>query len=172
MLSGNITPPLSPPRRTASPADPDQKCNPESNWPPKSLIIEIFGGLFAEPKTHQKHMFSKPDKIPTNSTMGAQGLNFGHFLAPFGHPFFIKFRDSPKPLKLQQAWCKNTTFTTSGLSFRQRKSIENSCFFKTPSWTLFFLILHESMPKSSILGPLQNPLGCKIATKIRPSAPK
>jgi hypothetical protein len=46
-------------------------------------------------------MFSKPDKIPTNSTMGAQGaqgLNFGHFLGPFGHPFFIKFRDRPNHL--------------------------------------------------------------------------
>jgi hypothetical protein len=30
--------------------------------------------------------------------MGAQGLNFGHFLAPFGHPFFIKFRDPPNLL--------------------------------------------------------------------------
>jgi hypothetical protein len=103
--------------------------------------------------------------------MGAQWLDFDNFLKSFEHPFFIKFRDPPKPPKLQQALCKNTTFTTSGLSFWHRKSIENSCFFKTPSWTQIFLILHESMPKSSILGPLQNPMGCKMGPKIDQVAP-
>ena len=61
--------------------------------------------------------------------MGAQGLNFNDLLISFGHPFFIKCGDPPKPLKLQQVWCKNITFTISGISFWHLKSTDNSCFF-------------------------------------------
>ena len=81
---------------------------------------------------------------------------------------FYDFGGPPKPLELQRACSKNITFTISGLSFRHRKSIVKSCFFKTRSCT-HFLILFESMPKSSIFGPPSKSRGVQNGIKNHPS---
>jgi hypothetical protein len=81
MLSGNITPPLSPPRRTASPADPPQKLPGFVFWPPKSLIFKIFGTLLAEPKTHKK---THPFKTLQNLKKLNNGRPKARFWSLFG----------------------------------------------------------------------------------------
>jgi hypothetical protein len=76
MLSGNITPPLSPPRHTASPADPSQTKQLFSICLPKSLIFGICGRLFVEPKTHQK-------THPFKTSQNLKKLDHGHPRAQF-----------------------------------------------------------------------------------------
>ena len=51
-----ITPPLSHPQHTASPADPHQINPLESNCLLKSLASAIWGRLFAKPKTHKNNI--------------------------------------------------------------------------------------------------------------------
>jgi hypothetical protein len=133
---------------------------------PAGAKLTDLNRFFAKPKTHQKtHLFKTAQNLKKHNH-GRPRARFWSLFGTIWIRIFIKFRDPPQPLKLQQAWCKNTTFTTSGLSFWHRNSIENSCFFKTSFWTHFSSFFVGAMPKSSILGPLQNPLGCKMATKI------
>jgi hypothetical protein len=139
MLSGNITPPLSPPRHTASPADPDQNSQAESNWLPKSLIIAILGRLCAEPKNHKKHILSKPHKISKNSTMGTQMLDVDDLLMPFGHPFSSNFVTHPNLLNCNKDCVKTLLSPLLASHF----GIENMLKFMFFQDTLLDLIFHH-----------------------------
>ena len=118
-------------------------------------------------KLIKKHMFSKPHKISTNSTMGAQWLNFGHFLGPFGHPFFIKFRDRPNLLNCNKHGVKTLLLPLQASHFGIENPLTNYGFSRHH----FFLILFASMSKNEILGSLQNPVGAKMAPKINQVVP-
>ena len=59
---------------------------------------------------------------------------------------------------------ENLTFTIFRPLFSP--TIEKPVFFETPSWTSFFIILFDHMPKTPEFGTLQNPVGGKIAAKI------
>ena len=101
--SGNLTPPLSPPWHTESPADPSHTNRIFSNWPPTLLTIKISGRLVAEPKTHQK-------THPSNTSQKFKKLDHGRPVARFWWlvgtiwvPIFLQFSWPLKPLKLVQA---------------------------------------------------------------------
>ena len=88
-------------------------------------------------KLIKKHMFSKPHKIPTNSTMGAQGLNFGHFLGPFGHPFFIKFRDRPNLLNCNKHGVKTLLLPLLASHFGIENPLKIHVFSRHPPGPIF-----------------------------------
>ena len=75
--------------------DLDMSVLPEQylTWKKRKLIKDTNCAYIAS-RTH------KNSKI---ATLGAQGLDFNGFVMPSGPPFFIKFHDPPKPLKLQHA---------------------------------------------------------------------
>ena len=56
----------------------------------------------------------------------------------------------------------NTCFAHQGLPFWHPKSMQKTCFFKTPTWTPFLMILCWLYAKMVDLGTLKNPVGAKI----------
>ena len=78
-------------------------------------------------------------------------------LCKFGLPFFTKFRDPPKYLKLQHAWSENLTFTIFGplnltsniYLFLTHNIYENQVFSRRhppgPDCSSFDVILHQKI---------------------------
>ena len=65
----------------------------------------------------------KPPKNSKNRPPSAQSSILEQFLDPFASHFRCLFRETPKPLKLQQAWDRSSTFTSQRLPFWHQKSV-------------------------------------------------
>ena len=77
--------------------------------------------------------------------MGAQMLDFDDLLRPFGHPFFISFRDHPNLFKLQQFICQTRVLPNLALEFWVQMLLQHdspvpffsavpSCSHEAPFW--------------------------------------
>ena len=60
----------------------------------------------------------------------------------------------------------NTLFFFQGLPSWHPKSIPKTCFLKTFFWTPFLVILYWFYMKMTDLGPVQNPVGAQMGSKI------
>ena len=134
-------------------------------------------------KLIKKHMCSKPDKIPTNSTMGAQGLDFGHLLVPFAHPFFIKFRDRPNLLNCNKHGVKTILLPLQASHSGIENPLKIHVFSRHPLGPHFSSFYMNLCQKNSIVGPPSKSNGCNIARALlrplnqsapqrRPAAPR
>jgi hypothetical protein len=117
-------------------------------------------------KLIKKHILSKPHKFSKNSTMGAQRLDVDHLLAHVDTHFSSNFATHPNLLNCNKHCVKTLLLPFQASHFGIENPLKIHVFSRHalgPNFSSFYLNLCQ---KSSILGPLQNPMGCKMAPKI------
>jgi hypothetical protein len=117
-------------------------------------------------KLIKKHIFSKPHKISKNSTMGAQGLDVGHFLAPCGHPVFIKFRDSPNLLNCNKHGVKTLLLPLLASHFGIENPLKIHVFSRHPPGPNFSSFYMNLCQKARFWDPFK----IHWAAKLRPKS--
>ena len=104
--------------------------------------------------------------------MGAHRLDLATFLMPFGHPFFIIFRDPPNLLNCNKHGVKTLLLPLLASHFGIENPLKIHVFSRHalgPNFSSFYMNLYQ---KPRLLDPLQNPMGCKMAPRITQVTPK
>ena len=102
---------------------------------PAGAKLTDLNRFFAEPKTHQK---THPFKTPQNLKKLDHGrLNFDDFLASFGHPFFIKFRDPPNLLNCNKHGVKTLLLPLLASHFGIENPLKIHVFSRHPLGPIF-----------------------------------
>ena len=101
-----------------------------------------------------------------NRIAGRPKLDFKVLFEPFWYQSFLYSTHPRKPIFCNTYNAKCLSLLLEPSHFGIKRSIPKSCFFKTSSGISFFCFSFLFMRKWSILGPLQNPAGTKIAPQI------
>jgi hypothetical protein len=100
-------------------------------------------------------MFSKPHKISTNSTMGAQRLDFYHFLAPFDTHFSSNFGTHPNLLNCNKHGVKTLLLPLLASHFGIENLLKIHVFSRHalgPNFSSFYMNLCQ---KARFLDPVK-----------------
>ena len=161
MLSGNITPPLSPPWRTAPPADPDQTNRVFFQFVRQSRWLKLLADFLPSQKLIQKHIrpkLTKSQKTRPWAPNGSMLVTFWHHLNTH---FSLNFVAHPYRTNCNKHCVKQYFY-----NFRASKIHWHFMFFRD---TLLDNVVHPFIHfyvKKSICGPLQNPIGVKWRKNI------
>jgi hypothetical protein len=97
--------------------------------------------------------------------MGAQGLNFGHFLGPFGHPFFIKFLDRPNLLNCNKHCVKTLLLPFQASHFGIENPLKIHVFSRHPPGPHFSSFYMNLCQKARFWDPFKIHWGAKWRPK-------
>ena len=134
-----------------------------SNFSEQIEKLKLLVDFEPTPKSSKKQHFQKPPQNTKSQTLRRQGLDFYTDFDDFWHPFFHHCSRPPNFHTLQHVTYQTRFLTRSGAWISDLLPCFSDLFFNVFGWF---------SSKESIWGPLQNPFGAQIVSKIDPARPK